>query len=110
MAIRAQESALAVDNLPEQEAHPWKHGLATLIAFVVAGAVPLLPYLAPAVATGHLTWSTFLTMASLFGVGVARAAVTHSRWWHTGLEMLLLGGSVALAAYGAGAAVAALID
>jgi VIT1/CCC1 family predicted Fe2+/Mn2+ transporter len=47
-------------------------------------------------------------MASLFGVGVARAAVTRERLWKGGLEMLLLGGVVAITAYGAGALIAAI--
>src|SRR5512145_2576013 len=44
LAIRAHESARAAEGLPEEEAFPWKHGIATLVAFVVAGSVPLLPY------------------------------------------------------------------
>jgi VIT1/CCC1 family predicted Fe2+/Mn2+ transporter len=109
LAIRAHESALAADGRPEEETYPWKHGMATLIAFVGAGAVPLLPYMMPAAAGGRLLWSSVFTMAALFGVGVARAAVTQDRWWRTGLEMLMLGGVVAAAAYGAGAVVAALV-
>ena len=109
LAIRAHESALAAEGRPEEETYPWKHGMATLVAFVAAGAVPILPYLMPAAAGGRLFWSAILTMSSLFGVGVARAAVTRDRWWRTGLEMLLLGGVVAVAAYGAGALVAALV-
>lgn len=108
LAIRAHESALAVDGRPEEEAYPWKHGVATLVAFVGAGAVPLLPYMLPIAEGRRLPWSALLTMAALFGVGVARAAVTRDRWWRTGLEMLLLGGVVAIAAYGAGALVAAI--
>ena len=109
LAIRAHESALAVDGRPEEETYPWKHGMATLIAFVGAGVVPLLPYMMPAAAGGRLLWSSVFTMTALFGVGVARAAVTQDRWWRTGLEMLMLGGVVAAAAYGAGALVAALV-
>jgi VIT1/CCC1 family predicted Fe2+/Mn2+ transporter len=108
LAIRAHESALAADGRPEQETYPWKHGLATLMAFVGAGAVPLLPYVTPEPPGGRATWSVLLTMASLFGVGVVRAAITRDRWWRSGLEMLLLGGVVAVAAYGAGAVIAAL--
>ena len=108
LAIRANESALAADGLPEQEAYPWKHGLATLVAFIAAGVVPLVPYVLPIDEGAHLTGSAVLTMASLFGVGAARAVVTRDRWWKTGLEMLMLGGLVAVAAYGAGALVAAL--
>ncbi len=108
LAIRAHESALAADGRPEEEAYPWKHGVATLLSFVVAGTVPLLPYMMPVRDGSQLLWSVVLTMASLFGVGVARAAVTRDRWWRAGFEMLLLGGVVAAAAYGAGALVVAL--
>lgn len=109
LAIRAHESALAADGRPEEEAYPWKHGLATLVAFVAAGTVPLLPYMLPVQDSTRLAWSVVLTMSSLFSVGVARAAVTRERWWRSGFEMLLLGGVVAVAAYGAGALVVAVV-
>jgi VIT1/CCC1 family predicted Fe2+/Mn2+ transporter len=109
LAIRAHESARAADGLPEEEAFPWKHGFATLVAFVAAGAVPLLPYVLSGDDTRRFAWSALLTMASLFAVGVGRAAVTRGRWWVGGLEMLVLGGVVAMTAYGAGAFIAALV-
>ncbi len=108
LAIRANESALEADGLPQQEAYPWKHGLATLVAFVVAGSVPLVPYVLPLQQEMQLRSSAVMTMAALFAVGTARAAATRERWWRTGLEMLVLGGLVAMAAYGAGALVAAV--
>ena len=46
-------------------------------------------------------------------VGIARHYIrdaTSDRWWRTGLEMLMLGGVVAVAAYAAGALVAALVN
>jgi VIT1/CCC1 family predicted Fe2+/Mn2+ transporter len=109
LAIRANESARAADNLPEEEAYPWKHGAATLVAFVGAGAVPLLSYLLPIADADRLAWSVSLTMASLFAVGAARAVLTRDRWWRTGFEMLALGGLVAAAAYGAGMAARLLL-
>jgi VIT1/CCC1 family predicted Fe2+/Mn2+ transporter len=75
------------------------------VAFVVAGAVPLVPYIVTVSDDVRLPASALLTMASLFGVGAARATVTLDRWWRAGLEMLLLGGVIALAAYGAAAIV-----
>jgi VIT1/CCC1 family predicted Fe2+/Mn2+ transporter len=110
LAIRAHESALAADGRPEEEAYPWKHGVATLVAFVTAGAVPLLPYLLPVAADRRLLWSGALALMALFSVGAARASVTRDDWWRTGLEMLTLGGIVALAAYGAGALGAAIVE
>jgi VIT1/CCC1 family predicted Fe2+/Mn2+ transporter len=106
LAIRANESARAAQDLPEEEAFPWKHAIATLAAFVVAGSVPLLPYLVPIEAEARLAASALATAAALFSVGAARATVTRDRWWRTGLEMLLLGAIVAAAAYGAGATIA----
>lgn len=109
LAIRAHESALAADGRPEEETYPWKHGTATLVAFVAAGIVPLLPYMMPIQESLRLSWSVLLTMASLFGVGVARGAVTRDGCWRAGFEMLLLAGVVAVAAYGAGALVVAIV-
>ena len=38
LSIRSDESARAAENLPEQEACPARHGLATLIAFGTCSA------------------------------------------------------------------------
>jgi VIT1/CCC1 family predicted Fe2+/Mn2+ transporter len=109
LAIRAHERVRAAQNLPEEEAYPWKHGTATLLAFVGAGAIPLLPFLFPGGFAGRALWSTALTLATLFMVGAARATLTAERWWRAGLETLSLGALVAGAAYGASALVAAAI-
>lgn len=109
LAIRADERAREADGLPELEAYPWKHGLATLIAFAGAGAIPLVPYVLPLPPPARLPWSIGMTFASLFLLGAARALVTRDRWWRTGLETLLLGFVVAIAAYGAGRLVASVV-
>ena len=109
LAIRAHERAREAENLPEEEAHPWKHGFATLLAFVVAGAVPLVPYVLPLSTSRRPVWSTVLTFGTLFGVGALRAPITSERWWRSGLETLMLGVLVAVAAYLAGAVVAAAL-
>jgi VIT1/CCC1 family predicted Fe2+/Mn2+ transporter len=109
LAIRAHERAREADDLPEEEAYPWKHGLATLVAFVAAGFVPLVPFVVPIGEDGRTMWSGILTFATMFGLGVARSAITREAWWRTGLETLALGVVVAAAAYGAGALVAAVL-
>jgi VIT1/CCC1 family predicted Fe2+/Mn2+ transporter len=109
LAIRADERAREAANLPEQEAFPWKHGAVTLLAFVLAGSVPLLPYLVPG-AGQRLAWSTACTFATLFGLGAARASITVDKWWRSGLETLLLGAVVAIAAYAAGMVGAELVS
>jgi VIT1/CCC1 family predicted Fe2+/Mn2+ transporter len=109
LAIRSHESARAAQDLPEEEAAPSRHAIATFLAFVTAGAIPLVPYVLPGLADDRFTWSVVATMAALFGIGAARAIVTADRWWKTGAEMLLLGAIVAASAYGAGALVATII-
>ena len=109
LGIRSDESAREAQALPEEEAQPLRHGAATFVAFVAAGAVPLLPYLA-AVDAPRFVLSTALTLAMLFAVGAARALVTVDHWLTAGLEMLGLGVVVAAAAYGAGAAAASLLQ
>ena len=101
LAIRADERAREAADLPEQEAFPLKHAAATLVAFVVAGAIPLAPYVMLGVEQ-RLLWSSVLTFGALFLLGAARALVTVDRWWRSGLETLGLGVIVAAAAYGAG--------
>lgn len=108
-AIRAHERVRAAQSLPEEEAYPWKHGAATLLAFVGAGSVPLLPFLFPGEFAALVLWSTALTFVALFGVGAARAVLTGERWWRAGAETLSLGAVVALAAYAASAMLAAVI-
>jgi VIT1/CCC1 family predicted Fe2+/Mn2+ transporter len=108
LSIRSHESARAAQALPEEEAAPMRHGLATFLAFAIAGALPLLPYAfgAPDIRFGL---STLVTFGALFVIGSLRSLVTVDRWVTAGLEMLLLGALVAAAAYGSGALVAWLL-
>jgi hypothetical protein len=50
-----------------------------------------------------------LTFSALFAIGALRSRVTVRRWWAAGLEMLLLGAAVAVAAYGSGAIIASIL-
>lgn len=109
LSIRSHESALAAQNRPEEESRPARHGFATLLSFVAAGAVPLAPF-AFGLSEHGLAWSVFLTFAMLFTVGALRGLVTIERWWVAGIEMLLLGLAVAVAAYGSGLIVGRLVS
>jgi VIT1/CCC1 family predicted Fe2+/Mn2+ transporter len=109
LGIRSEERVREAQQLPELEAYPVRHGVATFLAFVIAGAVPLLPYLFPGDATARFVWSTILSLVVLFVVGAARARVGTGTWWMNGLEMLALGAVVGVAAYFAGAVVARLV-
>jgi VIT1/CCC1 family predicted Fe2+/Mn2+ transporter len=110
LSIRSSEGAREAQDLPEHEALPARHGLATFLAFVLIGALPLLPYVLPIMEIDRFAFSVLLTLAALFVVGASRAIVTVDRWWSAGFEMLLLGVLVAAAAYGSGFLVASVIN
>ena len=109
LSIRAHESVLEAQGLPEEEASPVRHGLATFAAFVAAGALPLLPYVVADLPGDPFAWATAVTLLALFVVGALRSVIANVRWWSAGLEMLALGGVVALVAYASGAIVAGLL-
>lgn len=103
LAIRANEGAREADNLPEEESQPIRHGVATFTAFVVAGAIPLLPYTWHSSSAVQGISSAIATLCTLFGIGAARGVLTRKDWRATGGEMLALGILVGVAAYGSGA-------
>jgi VIT1/CCC1 family predicted Fe2+/Mn2+ transporter len=91
----------------------WKTGVLTFIAFVIAGALPLLPYIL-GVAGFHLVTehnqfllSIVSTAFALFFVGSLRTVVTKGRWWLNGIEMLSIGAIAAVIAYFLGAVIEA---
>lgn len=110
LGIRSDERVREAQRLPEQEAFPMRHGVATFLAFMTAGAVPLVPYVFSGMAANRFVLSTVLSMAVLFGVGAARSRVGTGQWWMNGLEMLGLGAIVGVAAYYAGAVVSGLLQ
>ena len=83
---------------------PWRAGLMTFIAFVVAGLLPLLPYIvAPQASKSPFEWSIALAALAFFGIGAIKSWFVGHCWWRSGLETLTLGGGAALLAYVTGA-------
>ncbi len=93
---------LEVGLLPE-ERQPLLIGLATLLAFIVAGVVPLVVFLLglflPIDAQAFFPITTVLTAITLFALGAARVLVTERDWLRSGLEMLVVGGLAAGVAF-----------
>jgi VIT1/CCC1 family predicted Fe2+/Mn2+ transporter len=110
LGIRSDERVREALQLPEQEAFPIRHGLATFVAFVVAGTVPLVPYVLIGPGWNRFAWSTVSSLAVLFTVGAARSRVGTGTWWANGLEMVGLGAIVGAVAYYSGSVVAALVE
>ena len=110
LGIRSEEGARAAEDLPEAEAEPARHGLATFVAFVIAGMIPLAAYMVPDFGFDRFLTASGLSLATLFVIGALRSAVTREGWLASGLEMLGLGVVVAAAAYAAGALIAWVVS
>jgi VIT1/CCC1 family predicted Fe2+/Mn2+ transporter len=96
----AEEWGLQLRPLSE-----WRSGLATFVAFVLAGFVPLLPtmlwFRQPA--ESSFLFSSLATAATFFAVGLVRGRLGNRRMLVTGIETLALGGAAALIAFAVGA-------
>lgn len=82
---------------------PWRHGLVTIAAFVVAGAVPLAAYLLPWPGPWRTPAALIVAAAVFYIVGAARAPFLRRSSQRCGLEMLVIGVGASLAAYVVGA-------
>jgi VIT1/CCC1 family predicted Fe2+/Mn2+ transporter len=109
LSIRSHESVLEAEGRPEEESFPARHALATFAAFVAAGVLPLLPYLAPGTASGRFTTAVTVALSAMFAIGAARALISRVVWWVAGTEMLALGAVVTAVAYASGAFIASLL-
>jgi VIT1/CCC1 family predicted Fe2+/Mn2+ transporter len=89
------------------DSNPIYNALATFLAFVVAGSLPLIVYLVglgtPIAPDTAFRTSVLLSGAALFGLGAAKVFVTRLNAFRSGLEMLLVGGFAAAVAYVIGA-------
>ncbi|HVZ72911.1 MAG TPA: VIT1/CCC1 transporter family protein [Polyangia bacterium] len=92
------------------EEAPWRHALATFVAFVVVGSVPLLGFvIGPLVHVSILPVAAALTAAALLGTGACRAPFVDRPMWRSALEMFVVGAVACLAAYLVGAVAARLL-
>ena len=80
--------------------HPMRAALATFVAFLIAGVIPLLPFIIGMEDAFRL--SSVLTGIVFFAIGALKSVWSLVPWWRSGLETLLIGGVAALIAYGVG--------
>lgn len=89
-------------------------GLYCFVSFLTCGAVPLVGYVAFMPLTDEpqtlFLISCVLTACMLFLLGALKSHFTLHAWWRSGLEVLLVGGACAAAAYAMGMAVEALVS
>ena len=85
-------------GLSETVRVPAISGLATFIAFVICGAVPLIPYVLLAPENAFVV-AISMTIVVFFVIGSLKSKWSLQRWWASGLETVLIGCGAAGAAY-----------
>lgn len=82
---------------------PLKNALVTFFSFVVFGFIPILVYVLakfiPGLGSYTFIIACALTGLTLFCLGALKVKITSKNWFLSGLEMLIVGGIAAAAAY-----------
>ncbi|MCA8991179.1 MAG: VIT1/CCC1 transporter family protein [Planctomycetaceae bacterium] len=73
--------------------NPFKSAAATFIAFILIGAIPLLPFVANLLIpfSGTYLISTLMTGIAFFAVGAAKSKFVEQHWAIAGAETLIVG-------------------
>jgi len=80
--------------------HPPRAGLATFVAFLIVGVVPLIPFLLPGLdLRSAFAISAAVTGVAFAGVGIGKGIVLDRSVGRSGLETLLVGGGASAVAY-----------
>lgn len=86
-------------GLSESRLNPVRAAFATFVSFLLAGSVPLLPFLLGLFSIQHGAWtyslSVTLTALTFFGVGAVKSRFVEQHWIVAGLETLGVGGLAA---------------
>lgn len=84
--------------------NPAMNGLATFIAFIIFGVIPLIPYFLLEASQETFYLSVLATAAALVLLGQLRWYVTRENWVRSIGETVLVGGICAVIAFGVGLA------
>jgi VIT1/CCC1 family predicted Fe2+/Mn2+ transporter len=96
---------------PRGATQPTRAGLATFAAFLLAGFLPLLPFLWPwTLPADRFALSAVIAALVFFGIGMARGSVLGRRPLRSGIETLLMGGGAAALAYVIAAVLRGFVD
>ena len=87
-------------GLPRDDPHPLRAALATFGAFLIAGSIPLLPFIIGMPSAFEV--SIGATMITFFLIGSGKSHWSLSSWWRSGGETLAIGATASLLAYSVG--------
>jgi len=85
--------------LPESR-NPVRAGLSTFSAFLICGAVPLVPYVFEI--SNPFAWAIGATGVVFFVIGAAKSFWALTPWWRSGLETFVIGMAAAGVSYAVG--------
>ena len=91
-----------VGIMKPQEGQEIKGAIVTFFSFLIAGAIPLLPYLLFKASSNNFILAIVFTGVALFTIGALRVIFTGRNIFFSGMEMLLVGGVAAAIAYWVG--------
>lgn len=86
----------------KDDGKPLKGAIVTLASFMIAGLIPIIPYIFLTTSPNAFLYASIFTGVALFGVGAARSVYLKRSWISAGFEMFLVGGLAAVVAYGIG--------
>lgn len=87
-------------GLSQEEPRPFRAAIATFIAFLIAGSIPLLPFVLGMPRPFDI--SIAATALTFFLIGTAKSRWSLAKWWYSGGETLLIGSTAAAVAYWVG--------
>ncbi len=83
----------------------------TFVSFMIAGALPLLPFVVQWFAGGsesQFFFSATITAIAFFAIGALKSRFVQQDWWWSGGETLFVGAAAAILAYACGFALSGL--
>ena len=96
-----------------QRQEPLRAAMATLVAFIAVGFIPLFSFVlelvSPLAVDTPFAWSTAMTGVAFFVVGALKSRFVMQAWWLAGLETAAVGGAAAGIAYAIGALLESLV-
>ena len=99
LSINSERAYKLTQGESVDDSNPVVHGVVTFGAFLLAGVLPLIPFLFGVAQENQFVVSAIATGVALFMVGALRAFITEHSFIKSGLEMLFVGGIAATIAY-----------
>tara|TARA_Y100000310_G_scaffold209049_1_gene209680 strand:- start:1319 stop:1822 length:504 start_codon:yes stop_codon:yes gene_type:complete len=109
LGTKSESAVLKNEHRATWHIHPITGAAYTFFSFILAGAIPLIPYIILDGDDNTFRYTFIVTLISLFIIGAARSIVTKRFFIATGLEMVTIGGVAAFIAFMVGLFISSLV-